>query len=85
MKFYTAQQSLSYHMQDQLRHGLEGIFMQMLENIGSTIIKQVYADIPEAFSQVNKHNECQTEYRAELCVITREEARVLQTIQQRRI
>jgi hypothetical protein len=83
MKRYTSEQSLSYHVQNYASRDLNQIFDGMLTKIGGDLMKQIYNDLPELFSQKNFNDLGLTKYKAELYVITQEEALLLNQIKRR--
>ena len=84
MKRYEGQESLSYFIQSHTEGNLNDIFRHMLHKIGGQLLEQIYEDFPECFTQENQDNLMQTLYRAEVFVVTREEAHILNLIAQRR-
>ena len=62
---------------------LEEVFDQMLTKIGRDLMRQIYNDLPELFSQENLNDLRMTKYKAELYLVTKEEALLLNQIKRR--
>ena len=84
MKYYSSEYPIPHSTQATIER-LEDVFNTILARMGKEFMNQIYIDMPELFSQRNDHSRHVTHYKAELFVITREEAKLLYLIKQWRI
>ena len=81
MSIYSGKTQLSYHLQSHLHHteGIKPILDMNLSNLGVDLLKKVYDDHPEYFTQREMREFQVTEYKVELAIISKDEYLQLKT------
>jgi len=87
MKVYRASTQISYFTQSHFNGRLGDIFNHSLQAMGSSLLTQIYEDLPQCFTQKNMNDRQMTEYKVEVVVMSTAEyermARELQFLRNR--
>lgn len=73
MKIYKAYSYITYEYQRHVSFGLDKIFAMTLNSLGSSLLTQIYKDLPQCFTQQNLNEKSVTKYQVEVVVMDKQE------------
>jgi adenylate cyclase class IV len=73
MKVYKAHSHISYEFQRRVSFKLDKIFDMTLNSLGSSLLTQIYKDLPQCFTQQNLDEKSVTKYQVEVVVMDKQE------------